>query len=272
MIKPLHPAKFLVVCLLLSVAEHPLFGQNSSQSSSQKAGQNSSQNAYDLFTKAFDEETPAELEVETAVHSELGGRFLKAYMAGDTKLAQTLWFSILKRLAKCNSLEHIDSHFRNMFTLDIPEDEVAKAKYSSESLNKFMIATTEKALTKKHRFYVDCLSNLARTYEGTRRWEDAALVRMNQYKLSQPLFGSEAERTILPLAFSGIDKCKMKHYSEAEPMLKTAFELAAKHKYRAILNDAGRAYYKLLLATNRPDKAKQVLALYGEIYPQTKKE
>lgn len=237
------PFKFQIACLIVLLAQSPILGRE--------------EDVYDIFGKTADAQDPNRAEIQKVLKSELGDRFLKAYLAGDSKLAQTLWASVLKKLEKVETIDDINSLLTLRFVLDIPEDQPMKPQYSVESINRFLLAATEKALTKDHRFYADCAGNLARTLEKEKHWKEAIPLRMQQHKLYQKFFGAEKEKPLIILTIIGVDEGKLKNYPQAEATLKSVLDLATKHNYHFSLKKAGSAYCDILIATHKAAEAQR---------------
>jgi tetratricopeptide (TPR) repeat protein len=248
--------KFLAVCLIVVSAQNSVPGQNGSP------------DLYDIYSTTIVESKPTKIEMQKVVNSDLGERFLKAYLANDSKLATNLWASMLKRLEKVDSIEYISQLLVSRFALDVPDDQPMKPQYLVIPLDRFLLAATEKALTKNHRFYADCLNALAAALEKGKHWEEAANLRTQEYKLDQKLFGAEIERTVIALTTAGIDRTKLKEYAQAESLLKGALAIAEKRHYEYSTLRASKAYYNLFLATGRKEEATKLLNDYSKKHPR----
>lgn len=216
---------------------------------------NEMDDVYDIFSKTADADDPNRLAMKQAIASKEGDAFLKAYLGGDTKIAQTHYANMLKRLEKIETIDDFNNLIVSRFALDIPEAQPLKTQYSGEALNRFMLSATEKAVTKNHRFYGDCLGNLARILEKEQHWKEAISLREQQYELFQKLFGAENEKAIIILTQWGVDEGQNKNFPQGELLLKKSLAVATKHTFRFSLKKAGHAYFNLLMDAHRPSDA-----------------
>jgi hypothetical protein len=241
-------SQFLIFCLLLSL--YPASVQAKPP------------DMFDLLESAESGRDPDEQACTTVVRSALGDKFLKSYLAGNTAEAERLWAQMLKQLSKQKSIETLPKNFAARYSLDIPEGTTVNSPYSRTRFYGFCLTATEKVVGKDHRFYMDCLEEVARLHDGMHRYKEGLPLRSQEYQLAVKFFGAESERAMWAHIAVAYDQTQLKEYAQAEPILKNCIEICERHGYKLPLRRALRTYFTLLLATNRKEDADKLLAHY----------
>jgi len=219
-------------------------------------------NMLDVYSNVLERESQESRECKDEVVSPTGEKFLKAYLAGKDAEANRLWALMLQHLSKAKSIEELGPSLYNRYSLEIPDGTPLNSPYARDHLYNFMLASTEKAVGKNHRFYMDCLGAVAHIAEGAQKWQDAENLRLRQYKLALKLLGKDSERTLTISNNYIWDKIELKKNAEAEPLLKSNIETAQRLGYKKQLAWAVNTYAKMLVATNRTAEAKKLMAQY----------
>ena len=222
------------------------------------------ENMLDIYSQVLDNESQESRECQDEVHSKTGTDFLKAYLGGNTAEANRLWALMLKHLSKSKSIEGLGPALYNRYSLEVPDGTPLNSPYARDHLYKFMLASTEKAVGKDHRFYMDCLGQVAHVTEGAEKWQEAENLRLKQYRMAQKLLGKESAKTLTICNNYTWDKIEQKKNAEAEVLLKSTIETAQRLGYKKTLAWAVNTYAKLLVATNRIPEAKKLMSEYRQ--------
>jgi hypothetical protein len=222
--------------------------------------QSNEPNSFDIYNRILDSERLEERQCKDEAASETGEKFLKAYLSGKTAEAERLWALMLKHLSKTSSIDSLGHSLYTRYVLEIPDGATLHSRYSRESLYRFILAATDKAVGKNHRFYMDCLGEVAYIVEGTKKWQEGETIRIRQYRLAERCLGKESEKTLAVCNRYAWDKIHLRQYVEAESMLKNTIQASERHGYKKPLVGALKVYLYLLQTTNRTADANKLVA------------
>jgi len=221
-------------------------------------------NMLDIYSKVLDSESSEARECKDEVVSPTGEKFLKAYLAGKDAEANRLWALMLQHLSKAKSIAEIGPSLYNRYSLEVPDGTPLDSRYARDHLYDFMLASTEKAVGKDHRFYMDCLGQVAHITEGKEKWQDAETLRLKQYKMALKFLGKDSERTLTITNNYIWDKIELKKNAEAEQLLKSNIATAERLGYKRPLAWSVNTYAKLLVANHRTEEAKKLISKYRQ--------
>jgi len=252
-----RPIRHTITLLIIALVNSPTVVQ---------AKEPSTSSMYDIFEQVQEKQTVSDRRCKEIVSSDLGDKFLKAYLSGKTAEADRIFALMLKQLGTNNS-EMSNDLGQDLYAhiqLDAPDDASVNSLYSRRTFFTFIASSTEKAVGKYHRFMIDPLSQLAKAEEGARNWKDAEAVRIRRTQVCERCFGKENEATLNARLKEVWDKMQMQQYTGVEPVLLQVIEQSKKHGYTTSLQNAVKEYALFLRLSNRRSDYDKLMAEYNQ--------
>lgn len=184
----------------------------------------------------------------------------KAVEKGDRKSAKTYWRAVLNELKGCRRIWFLLLDLRLRWCLS---DEDVKIDHHDYAFHKNLIADTEEAVGKEHRFVADVLTFCGTYFETSGKSEDALKAYSRTLEIRTKSLGNDATETVSIKFVLAEYLYKLKRYAESEHFFKEFAASCQKLKEREALLDGVRRYAATMRRVGRVKDAYAVEAKYG---------
>lgn len=216
------------------------------------AAEKDSSNVFDLLDQAAQGDNSKDmLMCEKVFYSGLCDQWLKAYVAGKTAEADKTWSQIMSQLKDSPSCYILVTKLFHRLETEAPDNASNDSKWGILAYTNQVLAATEKALGRNHRFVSDILAFKATHYDSIKDYKAALPVRQRELDIGIKSMGPEAEMTGFCMVDMAFELAELGRYEEARQLAQRALKLAQTHKYTRLLPGAQKLDNQLRFVMQR---------------------
>ena len=187
---------------------------------------------------------------ETVFYSGLCDQWVKAYIGGKSGEAERIWSNILTKIKDSPSCYILVKKLFQRLESDAPESVSNSSKYGILPYSHFLLAATEKALGRQHRFVADILAFMSTHYDSIKDFKTALILRRREMEIEEKC-GPESEMTGFAMLDVAFDLGQLGRYDEARKLTLRVLKFAKARKYERVLPLALKLESELTAAMQR---------------------
>lgn len=189
-------------------------------------------------------------------------RWYKAVERGDHKEAKAAWRVVLNELKQCNRIWFLLLDLRLRWCLG-EDDEGANIDRHDYAFHKDLIADTEEAVGRDHRFVADVLTFCGNYFETCGKADEALKAYLRTLEIRTKTSGNNSAETISIKYVLAEHLYKLGKFAESQRFFKDFATSCQRVKEREALMDGVRRYAAMMRRAGKVKEAYTLEAKYG---------